>query len=194
MSSPGKPNLGDFTGRHSDCKLAKISYLEWLQEEARKRGYDPEIDYDNRLLYEEPYIILRTRASVHQHSLLKFKVNDEVNADVSAFENTYSIVLDLQSRTDFDPSIDDFYPLTLTYYRAVTDPDRNGDYPIGVELTNPRVKRDKNSVDYLFPPESSRTDASDSDHGPDDSSGWNDQMSDRTRRLNEIFQDIAQDE
>lgn len=187
------PGPGDFTSSSSNYVPAKISFMEWLQEEARKRGYDPELDRYNRVLYERPFVAVRTRASVHQHSPFKFKVNDEVNADVSEFQNAYSVVLDLHSPFDFDPSLDDFYPLTLTYYRVTTNRDRNGDYPIGIHLEDKRVNRYKNSVDYLFPPADSESKDSDSSPGLDDSGDWQNRMSDQTRRLNDIAQNLTQE-
>jgi len=55
-------------------------------------------------------------------------------------------------------------------------------------LKDNRVNRHKNSVDYLFPP-----DDSDFDPGSDDSDDWQNRMSDQTRRLNDIAQDLTQD-
>jgi len=69
-----------------------------------------------------------------------------------------------------------------------TNQDKNGDYPIGIYLKDNRVNRHKNSVDYLFPP-----DDSDFDPGSDDSDDWQNRMSDQTRRLNDIAQDLTQD-
>lgn len=188
MSSPGVPERGDFTSSSSNYVPAKISFMEWLQKEARKRGYDPKLDRYNRVLYERPFIAVRTRASVQQRSPLKFKVNDEVNADISEFQNAYSVVLDLHSPFEFDPSLDDFYPLTLMYYRVSTNQDKNGDYPIGIYLEDNRVNRYKNSVDYLFP-----SDDSDFDPGSDDSGDWRNRMSAQTRRLNSIAQNLTQE-
>lgn len=193
MSSPGMLGPGDFTSSSSNYVPAKISFLKWLQEEAQERGYDPELDRYNRVLYERPLFAVRTRASVQQRSPFKFKVNDEVNADVSAFQNAYSVVLDLHSPYDFDSSLDDFYPLTLTYYRVSTNQDKNGDYPIGIYLDDKRVNRYKNSVDYLFPPNDSGIEDSESGSGPDDFGDWRNQMSDQTRRLNDIAQNLTQE-
>lgn len=187
MSSPNMSGLDDFTSSSSNHVGAKISFLEWLQREARKRGYDPEFDRDGRFLYEQPFIILRTRASVQQSSPFKFKVNDEVNADVTAFRNAYSVVLDIHSPSDFDPSLNDFYPLTLRHYRESTNQDKNGDYPISISLDD---KRWKNSVNYLFPPDDFGIEDPDSRHKPDDSGNQRNEMSDRTRRLNKIARSL----
>jgi len=182
------PGYNNFTSSSSNYVPAKITFLQWLQEEARKRGYNPTLNQQNRVLYERPFIIIRTRASVQQQSPFKFKVNDEINADVSEFQNAYSVVLDLHSPFDFDPSIDDFYPLTLTYYRMSTNRDRNSDYPIGISLEESRVNRCKNSIDHLFP-----TGGSDSDRALNDSSDWRNQMSDQTRKLNDIAQNLPKE-
>lgn len=190
MINPGMPKPGDFTSSSSNYTPAKISFLEWLQEEARKRGDDPDLNRYNRVLYEQPFLIVRTRASVQQQSSVKFKVNDEVYADVSVFQNAYSVVLDLHSPFDFDSSIDDFYPLPLTYYRVSTNQDQNGDYPIGIYLDDERVNRFKNSANYLFPPDGSVIKDSDSGPDPDDSADWRNQISDRTSRLNEIARNL----
>lgn len=190
MSKNGMPEPGDFTSSSSNYVPAKIAFLEWLQEEAQDRGYDPELDRYNRVLYERPFIAVRTRASVQQHSPFKFKVNDEVNADVSSFHNAYSVVLNLHSPFDFDPSLDDFYPLTLTYYRVSTNQDKNGDYPIGIYLDDNHVRRNKNSVDYMFPPDDLGDGDPVSGSGSDDPGDWRSQMSEQTQRLNDIARDL----
>lgn len=190
MSKNGMSEPGDFTSSSSNYVPAKIAFLEWLQEEARKRGYNPDLDRYNRVLYERPFIAVRTRASVQQRSPFKFKVNDEVNADVSSFQNAYSVVLNLHSPFDFDPSLDDFYPLTLTYYRVSTNQDKNGDYPIGIYLDDKRVRSYKNSVDYMFPPDDPGDGDCDSGPGPDDPGDWRSQMSEQTQRLNDIARNL----
>jgi len=179
--------MTDFTDFTSspNYTLAKLEFLEWLQEEAYERGYDPELDRQNLILFQRPFTVIRTRGSLQQHSPFKFKTNDEVNAKLPNFENAYSVVLDLHSDTQFDPDVDDFYPLPLVYYRTKTNEDKNGDYPISIHLDKPRMERCRNSVEVLFPL------AGDEGIGADPKD-IRDQMSDKTRDLNNIFRNLTE--
>lgn len=143
-------NFTEFTSYSPNYVPAKIEFLEWLQERARERGYDPKLDRNNQILFERSFTVIRTRGSLRQSSPFKFKVNDEVNTELPNFENAYSVVLDLHSATEFDPDIDDFYPMPLVYYQTRTNEDKNGDYPISIYLGKPRLERCRNSVDVLF--------------------------------------------
>ncbi|OVE82982.1 hypothetical protein B2G88_18535 [Natronolimnobius baerhuensis] len=179
-------NFTEFTSYSPNYVPAKIEFLEWLQERARERGYDPKLDRNNQILFERSFTVIRTRGSLRQSSPFKFKVNDEVNTELPNFENAYSVVLDLHSATEFDPDIDDFYPMPLVYYQTRTNEDKNGDYPISIYLGKPRLERCRNSVDVLFP--------SEGDEGTGfDQGDVRDQMSDKTRDLNQIFRDISEE-
>lgn len=135
-----------------EYRRAKIKALERLREEGRKRGYEPEIDYNELVLYERPRLLARTRASAAQRGSLNFKVNDEVRYDGDNFRNVYSIILDLHAPDTWN-SLDSFYPLTLRLIRDLATEDINGDHPVTINLSDPRVKCWENSIERLFPSE-----------------------------------------
>lgn len=158
MSSKN-PNNDNSTGNQpyhpaGGCNYnrAKRQFLEWVKDEAEDRGFNPTIDFSANVLFENDDIIIRTRATHYQYPPYKFKVNDEVRAEIPEFDQSYSVLLVLQSRREFDPSVDDFYPLSLNYYQKVANRDRNSDYPISIDPHDAAVSGHKNSFDRMFPP------------------------------------------
>lgn len=135
----------------TDHPILKREFLTWLQERGKERGYDTEVDYGEKLIAEPPRLLARTRASVDQSGYLNFKVKDEVKYDNSDFRKVYSIVLDAHSSTEWDPTRDSFYPLTLNYLKEKSTQDVNGDFPVTINLSDDKVKPWKNSIQRLFP-------------------------------------------
>ena len=163
--------------------LAKDSFLEWLQEQGRKRGYSPEVYYGSKVMLERPRLLARTRASVMQHGAFNFKMNDEVKYDSDNFENVFSIILDLHDAQVWDPKKDSFYPLTLRQIkRRAGEPDVNGDHPVTINLSDRGVKLHKNNLQRLFPLE---------DKEESDSRIPADKIANEcTQRLNNIVKDM----
>lgn len=129
-------------------RRAKIEALEWLQKRGQERGYKPEIN--GLILREPPRLLARTRASVAQQGSLNFKVNDEVEYETDKFDEVYLIVFNLH-RPNTWSSRDSFYPLTLSLIKDLANEDVNGDYPVTINLSDPRIKQWENSIDRLFP-------------------------------------------
>ena len=137
----------------TDYPRAKIRFLEWLQEQGESRGYSPEVNYGEKVILERPRLLARTRASVDQRRHLNFKVNDEVEYENDAFENVYSIILDLHDGRTWNAEQDTFYPLSLRLIDNLANKDINEDHPITIDLVHPGVKRQKNRLQTLFPVE-----------------------------------------
>jgi hypothetical protein len=135
-----------------DHRMAKNQFLEWLQEQGKERGYNPEIHYGSKVILETPRLLARTRASVWQHGAFNFKMNDEVEYDSDNFERVFSIILDLHEPHVWDPKIDSFYPLTLKQIKnRASGPDVNGDYPVTINLADRGVELQKDNLQRLFP-------------------------------------------
>lgn len=137
---------------------AVFEFLDWIVDIGTERGYTASRQAD--LLVDEPRLVARTRYTVDQglntpawaqRSDVRFKVNDEVETRLDDVEQLYSIVLDLHDKQTWDPDRDDFYPLTVSYLRRRSNEDINGDYPIGLDLTEPALRRRRSNLDRLFP-------------------------------------------
>ncbi|WP_411967475.1 hypothetical protein [Haloferax sp. YSSS75] len=137
----------------SEYGEAKTGFLKWLQESARERGHTPTLDEHHRVLYEEPRLLLRTRASVRQNDTLRFKVNDEARYNSDDFERVYLVLLELSEKDRWNPETDHFYPLPLRFVKESAKKDVNGDYPVGFRLKDARVARARDNLDLLFEPE-----------------------------------------
>ncbi len=138
----------------TDHSGAKVEFLEWLQKRGKERGYSPTIDRSARVLYERPRLLARTRSSVRQGHSVNFKINDEVEYDSKEFDQVFSIILKLSDTREWNPSRDSFYPISIGVLSNWTNGDRNGDYPVTVDLSTDLLKQRKNSLQMLFPTDS----------------------------------------
>ena len=137
---------------------AVFEFLDWMVDIGTERGYT--VSRQSDLLVDEPRFVARTRYTVNQGlntpawaqpSDVRFKVNDEVETRLEEVEQLYSIVLDLHDKQTWDSNRDDFYPVTASYLRRRSNEDKNGDYPVGIDLTDPALRRRRNDLDRLFP-------------------------------------------
>jgi hypothetical protein len=170
---------------------AEHDWIALLETEATSRGMDFEIPDGDNAFVIDGRIVGRTRATLRQGNPVALSVDDEVaflSGDWrSDYETMRTVLLDIHSGVGFDPEVDDFYPISSTHFTRSDWTKRHSDgrYQLKAPLRSSFMQRRKNDWDRILDPHKKRF------LDPDRFDG---EYSEQTRRLQDIFEAIAEED
>lgn len=175
----------------TDYPVEKKEALQDLAQRGRTRGYDPQVIAHEQVVRDQNRMIARVRATKWQGSKPRFAVDDEVQADLAGVSSAYTVVLRLRSEGEWDPDLDDFYPIPVSTIRREA---RRAGAKQQVQIDLDEFAHCRNDISRLFPDEggngsdrrgSGRSSDQGGSVGPDWSAATHQQES-----LNKIAQDL----